>query len=226
MDKEWQHLINAIYSLNGFSWTDAVSILSLIASWITIAFLLRDKLALERPYVQVSFELIRSNLACVVIRNTGTVPVSLCSIQFGQEFIKQLPDSDEKRLFENGISDMHIYPGKSWVMCLGVIVPDILKYQNTVLIVNYTYKRLGRRKEYSEDTSIDFKQYSKCMVYISEIDELREVNKKMASDIKDMKETLAEIKAVVISYSNLEDRSTHSIIAVYEVKKQSEDLDE
>ena len=26
MDKEWQHLINAIYSLNGFSWTDAVSI--------------------------------------------------------------------------------------------------------------------------------------------------------------------------------------------------------
>lgn len=113
MDKEWQHLINAIYSLNGFSWTDAVSILSLIASWITIAFLLRDKLALERPYVQVSFELIRSNLACVVIRNTGTVPVSLCSIQFGQEFIKQLPDSDEKRLFENGISDMHIYPGKS-----------------------------------------------------------------------------------------------------------------
>lgn len=111
-------------------------------------------------------------------------------------------------------------------MCLGVIVPDILKYQNTVLIVNYTYKRLGRRKEYSEDTSIDFKQYSKCMVYISEIDELREVNKKMASDIKDMKETLAEIKAVVISYSNLEDRSTHSIIAGYEVKKQSEDLDE
>ena len=49
------------------------------------------------------------------------------SIQFGQEFIKQLPDSDEKRLFENGISDMHIYPGKSWVMWLGLIVPDILK---------------------------------------------------------------------------------------------------
>ena len=88
---------------------------------------------------------------------------------------KTVPDSDEKRLFENGISDMHIYPGKSWVMCLGVIVPDILKYQNTVLIVNYTYKRLGRRKEYSEDTSIDFKQYSKCMVYISEIDELRKL---------------------------------------------------
>ena len=52
MDKEWQHLINAIYSLNGFSWTDAVSILSLIASWITIAFLLREKLALENMFIR------------------------------------------------------------------------------------------------------------------------------------------------------------------------------
>lgn len=100
-----EQLVDAIYETNRFSFADFIAVLSLVASWITIFFLIRENYAQKRPYVQVSFELIRSNLACVVIRNVGTVPVSLCKIEFDKNFIEQLPDSDEKRLFENGIGN-------------------------------------------------------------------------------------------------------------------------
>ena len=215
-----QQLVDAVNKLNGFSWSEGVAILSLLSSWITIWFLLRDHIAENRPYIQVSFELIRSNLACVVIRNTGKVPVSLCNITFDKDFIKQLPDSEEKRLFENGITDMKIFPDKYWVMCLGVIVPKILEYENTVLKVDFSYRRIGRRKEYKESTIVDFKQYAKCLVYISEIDELREVDKRMASDVADLKKIVKEIKAVVTKYQYLSDRTERSIVLGYKVREE------
>lgn len=221
MEEKIQQIIDMINSLNKFTVQDIISILALIASWITIWFLLRDKMEANRPYLQISFELIRSNLACVVIRNTGNVPVSLCQIQFDENFVKQLKNSDEKRLFENGITDLRIFPNRQWIMCLGVIVPEILKFENTVMHIKYTYKRIGKRKKYSETTEIDFKQYGKCLVYISEIDELREVNRKMARDVKELRNTIKSIKAVVTQYINIGDTSAHNVVSGYEISKSN-----
>ena len=54
-----------------FPWDSLISALALIASWITIFLLLKERAEKNRPYMQVSFELIRGSLACIVIRNTG-----------------------------------------------------------------------------------------------------------------------------------------------------------
>lgn len=220
METLMQELVYVVKHMNDFSWQDAVNLLALVASWITIWFLLKDKMEANRPYMQVSFELIRSNLACVVLRNTGNVPINIRSLKFDNDFIKQLPNIDYQRLINNDINNMVIFPGKQWVICLGVIVPDILKYENTILNVEYSYGRLKRKKIYSEHIGIDFKQYASCLVYISEIDELREVDKKMAQDIKSLGKVVKEIKAVLIQYSNIEDTTQRNLVAGYEVRKK------
>lgn len=60
---------------------------------VTLAFLLIERAEKKRPYLEISFELVRSILACVVIRNVGEVPAELKSMNFNNEFIKQLDKS-------------------------------------------------------------------------------------------------------------------------------------
>ena len=100
MESLLKELIEVIEKNNSFSLMDAINILSVVAAWITIWFLLRERSEQNRPYLQVSFELIRSNLTCVVLRNTGNVPLSVKELQFDREFIEQLPERDRKGLEE------------------------------------------------------------------------------------------------------------------------------
>ena len=106
MESLLKELIEVIEKNNSFSLMDAINILSVVAAWITIWFLLRERSEQNRPYLQVSFELIRSNLTCVVLRNTGNVPLSVKELQFDREFIEQLPERDRKGLEHNKIDNL------------------------------------------------------------------------------------------------------------------------
>lgn len=53
-----RELIDVIKSSNSISWETIINILALIASWITIAFLLKERRENNRPYAQISFELV------------------------------------------------------------------------------------------------------------------------------------------------------------------------
>ena len=43
-------------------WDTIIQILSVVAAWITIIFLLVERKNKERPYLQISFELVRETL--------------------------------------------------------------------------------------------------------------------------------------------------------------------
>ena len=90
--------INSVNNLNSFSWNDFINILALIGSWITIFFLLIERREHNRPYLQITFELVRSSLACIVLTNTGNVPLTIRNLKFDEEFIKQLPETEQKLL--------------------------------------------------------------------------------------------------------------------------------
>ena len=45
-----------------------------------------------------AFELVRSTLACVVLRNVGTVPLEVKSLTFNETFTKQLQTKTQERL--------------------------------------------------------------------------------------------------------------------------------
>lgn len=52
MEQLIRELIQSVDSLNKFSWSDLISLVSLIGAWITIFFLIKDKVENKRPYLR------------------------------------------------------------------------------------------------------------------------------------------------------------------------------
>ena len=146
------------------------------------------------------------HITCVVLRNVGKVPLVLTHIHYDEDFINQLDERDKKYLNDNTVNNLTIFPGKEWIVCLGVIVPDILnKFELKKLKVNYEYKKLNGIKTFKENTEIDFEQYSRFLVYISEIDELKQVNEKIERTSKNIEKRLKNIETSIVQYHNIED---------------------
>ena len=203
MESKIDELIKSIDRLNSFSWGDIISLVAIIGSWITIFILLKDKHNENRPYLQVTFELVRFNLTCVVLRNVGKVPLVLTHIHYDEDFLSIFCLF---HLIDNTVNNLTIFPGKEWIVCLGVIVPDILnKFELKKLKVNYEYKKLNGIKTFKENTEIDFEQYSRFLVYISEIDELKQVNEKIERTSKNIEKGLKNIETSIVQYHNIED---------------------
>lgn len=219
MEQKMDELIKSINNLSGFSWSDLINLIALIGSWITIFLLLKEKYENNRPYLQISFELVRSNLTCIVLRNVGKVPLVLTNIHYDETFINQLDERDRKYLNDNKINKLTIFPGKEWIVCLGVIVPDILNnFDKKLLSVDYEYKKLNGIRKYKENTEIDFEQYSRFLVYISEIDELMQVNKKIESNTKNLEKRLKNIETSIVQYHNIQDTFINTIVNGYKEK--------
>lgn len=127
MEELMKQLIDSVNNLGKFSWNEAIALFSLFAAWITIVLLLKDKFESKRPYLQITFELVRDNLTCIVLRNVGNVPLEIKKLNLDESFVKQLPKGEQEGLLNNNISKMKIFPNKQWIICLGVIVPEILE---------------------------------------------------------------------------------------------------
>ena len=212
-----KELVESVNNLSRFSWNEIIALFSLVAVWETIILLLKDKLENKRPYLQITFELARDNLTCIILRNVENVPLEIKKLKLDEKFIKQLPESEQQRLLNNNISNMKIFPDKQWILCLGVIVPEILeRYKITTLNIDYDYSKMGKNKMYKESTEIDFKQYSRMMVYVSKVDELKNENKKIKKEIKNIAKEVKNIRATIVQYANVEDTNTKNIVNGYE----------
>ena len=209
----YKEIVDAINKTNNFSIGDLINSLLLVCSIITIIFLLIDKYSKGRPYLQVSIELIRSSLACVVIRNVGEVSLSLKKITFDNEFIEQLPDY----VRDTKITNLLLHPGSKWVMCFGTSINDILKnYDKKSVLIEYEYTKLNRKKIYREEYLADFEQISHFLVYISEIDELSNEVEKSTNKLS---KKLTEIEKEVISFRNLNEDYFRNIVTLKNKKK-------
>lgn len=156
-------------------WDTIIHILSVLAAWITIGFLLVERYKDRRPYLQISFELVRSQLTCIVFRNVGKCPLEVSSIKFSEEFVKQLPEKTQERVARLEKSELTIFPNQFCIFPLDVLTSTINNdYAIKEVTIDYKYKKLGkRRNKYYEPTTIDFSQYGTMLVYVSEIDELK-----------------------------------------------------
>ena len=92
-----ERIANALEQQNRIPvWEILINIIPWIGVIIPIIVLFIERGETKRPYVEVSFELVRSTLACLVIRNVGRVPVELKSMTFNDCFIQQLsPEKTE-----------------------------------------------------------------------------------------------------------------------------------
>lgn len=144
-----------------FPWDSLISALALIASWITIFLLLKERAEKNRPYMQVSFELIRGSLACIVIRNTGSVPLELRKMRLQPDFVRQLPDKTQQRIAKKENLNITIFPEQKWVLGLDISVTNIINsFKQKSLKVEYEYLAHNKRhRKYIESTVIDFEDY-------------------------------------------------------------------
>ena len=205
MEQLMEELIDILRRSSRFSFLDSLSLLSVIAAWITIWFLLKERAESNRPYLQITFELVRSSMVCLVMRNVGNTPLRVTNLVFDR-FIEQLNDKDCERLENNGINDLRIFPDKQWVISFGVITSDVInKFSNKIVNVECTYSKINKRKKYSEKFCIDFEQYKPFMVYISEIDELRAESKKASNKLENIDKRISILSEKTIEYYNMTD---------------------
>lgn len=193
MEKLLERLVIAVEQQNvAFPWDSVISALALIASWITIFFLLKERSEKNRPYMQISFELVRSTLACVVLRNVGTVPLEVKSLNFNESFTKQLQEKTQKRLKKRETTSIVIFPGQKWVISFDTNVFNIINdFNEKTVRIDYKYYKYGKKKPYDGKIEIDFSEYGGFLDYISEVDEFKDsmdnLKKSMESIGKDIK---------------------------------------
>ena len=203
---------------NSFDWASAVSAICSVVSLLAIVVLLKERNEKQRPYLQVSFELVKSSLVCLVIRNVGETPAQLKEILFNEDFVEQLPESAKDHAKDRRNLNISIYPKQQWVLCLDVITPTVLNYQNTQLEITYTYLAKGKKHKYTEIETIDFMDYSGFLVYISQMDELTNQVKKLGDGLETLDKNILKIAnanmcdAQTQSYVNLSDKFTKTFV--------------
>lgn len=174
----------ALEQQNGIPmWEILLNIIPWIGVLVTMAFLLIERFEKKRPYIEISFELVRSTMACLVIRNVGNTPAEVKSMEFSEDFIKQLDEKKRKKLEKKKEMNVVIFPQRFWVLSLDKNIFDIIDFSSSKLTIKYTYSKLKCKKQYRTETTIDFKEYSSFLVYLSEIDELKTMTEKKLTEL-------------------------------------------
>ncbi len=205
MENAIRELSETIQQVNmHFNWPSAISAICSVVSLLAIVVLLKERAEKNRPYLQVSLELIRGTLVCIVIRNVGVVPAVLKMVQYNESFAKQLSHDAQKRCLVGKEINVSIHPKQQWVLCLGETFSKVVDYKNKMLEVTYTYVPKGKQKKITEKEIICFDDYSIFLEYISEIDELRSEIKELIINLNNINKTLRTISKTNIESVQLE----------------------
>lgn len=214
-----QQLTDIISQQNSaFDWSSAISAACSLISLIAIALLLIERKEKKRPYLQVSFELLRSSLVCIVIRNVGEVPAKLKELCFNQDFVKQMPELGRRHAEDRKDLNISIYPNQKWILCLDIVAGEAINYKNTKLNISYKYSSKENKKIYFENETVDFNDYSNFLVYISDVDELANEVKKLGNNIEKINKTLNKMQKVqqhcteTQTYSTIGDKCQSTIV--------------
>lgn len=188
-----ERIANALEQQNSFpKWDFIINIIPWLTALITIILLLKEKLESERPYLEISFELVRSTLVCLVIRNVGNKPARLKSMTFNDEFINQLSSKKVEILQSKKNMNVTIFPNRFWILSLDTNTHDVIKFKNSKLKIDYIYTPIKKNKKYRDYIEIDFKEYNSFLVYLSETDELKNMTEKKLTEITALCEDISK----------------------------------
>ena len=186
MEKAINQLTNAIIeSNNSTDWASVISACCSVISLIAILILLIERSEKTRPYLQATFELVRSNLLFVTIKNVGSVPAVLKGITFNDEFVQQMDEKSKEKLKNNESMNLTIFPSQRWIIPLNIPSSEIYTKVHHVLNIELKYSKSQKKKaKYLEKNEINFDDYKNFLVYISEMDELTREIKALNSILK------------------------------------------
>lgn len=204
MESLLQEILYEVKQLNN-SYDFVFSIINLICTIILIYpvySLIKEKIEQSKPKVIVNFEIVRTSLACIVIRNVSKNPAELISMTFNEEFLEELSEDLKNKL--KGLENTKIYIGQNqkWVINFETNIFDIIqKFNNTKCIINYKYVKAGDKKIINEKVEIDFKNYSFFTLYKSELDEINQTIKKTNDILNEIKKSDIQRKYTPVTKS-------------------------
>jgi len=185
------------------SWvSNLLSALAVFAAAIPVIILLKERAEKKLPQFVVSYELVRDCLACVVLKNTGDVPLELTSLKFQEEWLSKLgaafqehkinADKDAITAIKNlSNTCVTFLPGQEWVLSFNVIIAYLPK--DTPLEITYSYCRLPKKRNpkiITETVKYDLEHYGRFLTYKSDIAELANEVKKASGKLHTDMETV------------------------------------
>ncbi|MCI8346574.1 MAG: hypothetical protein HFJ12_01320 [Bacilli bacterium] len=95
-------------------------------------------------------------------------------------------------------------------------------FEKKNLEISYSYPKINKNKIYKDNSNIDFEQYSGFLVYVSEIDELKQINDKIEKHTKEINKEIKKVSASLVQYQSLESKFIKSIIERYDRNEEGE----
>lgn len=167
---------------------------------IPVILLLMDKNNEKNPILKISFELVRSTLACLKFQNLGKVDLELLSFKVNEEFIPIIPDKNRIAVSSLNNTQILITSGQSWILNLGITITDVINSYASDVVLSYEYRKVGKDEIYKDKMTINFKNYSHFMVYISEMDEINSTLKDIVKETKVVKTELVKTTRLLSNY--------------------------
>lgn len=169
-----------------------VSIIALIAPLSSWCLVLKERCEKRRRYIQITYENVRSNLACIVLRNTGNIPLEVHGLTFNDSFAKQLTPKIQDRFKRLQLSSFMIPAGQKFIISFEVTVATIIaEYNEKTVKIEYLCSHHEAHWPFNiklrRKTEIDFSSYGPFLTYISGVDELQKSVDAIGKSIKEIK---------------------------------------
>lgn len=152
---------------------------------------------INRPYVTIRFDIIRSGLLCFVVENEGPLPAHNVRIKINQKFIDNIKDvSDRKTLEELNEATIYLASKQKMTIFLGgqLSFSDISK---EIAKIDIMYDG------YNESTEIDINQYRFLLVYNSSVEDISQHLKKMKQNEENFYKNILKVMDKAPQIQNL-----------------------
>lgn len=168
-----------------------VSIIALIAPLSSWCLVLKERCEKRRRYIQITYENVRSNLACIVLRNTGNIPLEVHGLTLNDSFTNQLTPKIQDRLKRIQLSSFMIPAGQKFIISFEVTVATIIaEYNEKTVKIEYLCSHHEAHWPFNiklrRKTKIDFSSYGPFLTYISGVDELKNSVDSIGKSIKEI----------------------------------------
>lgn len=122
---------------------------------------------MDRPYISVHFEIIRSGLMCFIIENKGNQPAFDTKIKLNEAFIQNINGQSEKEHLQllNESCVFFASKQKSVIFIDSQIQFNVVAKEKAVFQISYNHK-------YEEKIEIDISQYAWMLVYTSPTEDI------------------------------------------------------
>ena len=171
-----------------------ISTITLIVRSIPVRYSWLEK---NEPRLVVSFEIVRGDYACVVIRNTGKVALELNKLKFKDDYLKKLaqiseehviggtllpiePELEKIKALEN--TSIIFLPNQQWVLYLQTRIPTIIAKLKIPMEIEYEYCKLPKKKRIKtkrESVVYNVEHYGAFWSYKSELGEIENAIRKI-----------------------------------------------